>query len=373
MADEPEKPSYGPTWEEFEADTQRIRAERQASRAKASSESTPMPPAHPEPGTPEYSAALRQTITEAAKQGERSSEKPSAQAASPTAATFHGLLDKPFTLQDAFMFVLCELIAIPLCDASWHAIVTEKDELVRGLTGLAFGIPVGVVGVGFHWFKEKIGDWFGRTAIFWWPIVLILVFSYVTGPEIYRRATAPISSLPISAPTTSISAAVVKSQRFYSVAEKEELANRISTIYQILNSDMLELAEQWLGAYSHNLGSKQDAEQFLKEIDALHRKTLAAHKKLWEDTVNGNPNFSTELRRLIAEDAAFPKLEIAIGNFTNGVSLYFLTYDYLTPILRAQFAQLLRPFQGALFEGAGELKKWVYQSDERIAERRKSL
>ena len=368
MADEPDKPSYGPkSLEEFQADIQRIKAGRQASRAKAPSESIPI--AHPEPGTPEYSTGLRQAITEAAEQSERSSEKVavSEQSASTTE-------NGRYSLGDLVVLISCALFAEPFCHAAADAFLQE--HYAKAALGFGVGMPAGLIGGTFHWWKGRLSQPVQRMAV---PVAmvlgligLILVFFYVAGPDIYRRATMPIASAPISVPTTSLGPPPM-SQRYYSAAEKEELANRISTTYQVLNSDMLELAEQWLGVYSHAFASKQDAEQFLKEIDALHVKTLTAHKKLWQDTVNGNPNFSIELRKLIAEDAAFPKLENAIGNFINGVSLYFLTYDYLPPLLRTQLAQLLRPFQGALFEASSELKKWVYQSNDRITERRKSL
>ena len=137
---------------------------------------------------------------------------------------------------------------------------------------------------------------------------------------------------------------------------------------------MLELSEQWLVASStHNLATKQDAQQFLKDLDALQGRTLAVNMKLWGDEVNGNANFSDELRKLVAENPAISPLMIAGGNLQNGISLYFLTFDYLPPNLRDQLAQLLRPFQGAVFESATSLKKWIYQTNERIAERRKTL
>jgi len=132
----------------------------------------------------------KQDIAKAIRQSERSSEKTTV--AERERGPLHGLLEKPFTLQDALVLALCELVAILLCDASWHAIVTEKDELARGISGLAFGVPVGIVGFAFHWLKEKVRlDWFAKTAIFWWPLALVLIFSYVAGPAIYRRALIP--------------------------------------------------------------------------------------------------------------------------------------------------------------------------------------
>jgi hypothetical protein len=235
------------------------------------------------------------------------------------------------------------------------------------------------------WFSKQIAARVSHVATnpATWALLLLLNFLYVTGPTLYQRATATHTAVatnpPLAPPDAanpvnpSASPSTTEAPRFYSTAEKEELANRIASIYQIMNSEMLELSEQWNVAHSHSLDSKSDAEQFLKEIDALRTRMLDAHKRLWQDSVNGNPNFSGELRKLVAEDPAFLKLEIAIRNFRDGVALYSQTYDYLTPILRAQFVQVLRPFQGALFETADDFKKWTYQTNDRIAERRKSL
>jgi hypothetical protein len=291
-----------------------------------------------------------------------------------------------WTYADKAVFGLCELLAL--------------------LFGLPFGDdlyhdkPLSSIG-GWHWFYFVIAIFFAIGGPMWpwirtqpwaaqaptasvsriavnpygWLAVLLSLFFYGVAPEMYQRATAPgtvLSPTSGSVPTNP-SPAFPETPRFYSAAEKEELANRISAIYRLLNGDMLELAEQWFVVSTHNFRSKEDAEQFLKDLNALQVRTLAVNKKLWEDEVNGNPNFSAELRRLIAEDAPISKLESAIGNLMNGASLYFLMFDSLSPTFRDQFAQLLRPFQGEIFEGSTNLKKWVYETNERITEKRKSL
>jgi hypothetical protein len=90
---------------------------------------------------------------------------------------------------DVIVGVIGGLVAAPLCDASWHAIVTEA-EYARGIVGLLVGLPVGIGALTFHWWKGKL-DWLRRAAIYWWPIALVLTFTYVAGPEIYHRALEP--------------------------------------------------------------------------------------------------------------------------------------------------------------------------------------
>ena len=90
------------------------------------------------------------------------------------------------TLADVVVFAVCELIAIPLCDASWHAIVAE-DAMIRGLIGLAFGIPVGVVGFTFLWWRGKARDRVLKFAKDWWPLPAVAIVAYLINPTFYSR------------------------------------------------------------------------------------------------------------------------------------------------------------------------------------------
>jgi hypothetical protein len=107
------------------------------------------------------------------------------------------------TLADAAVFTVCELIAIPLCHAGWEAIVTEQ-HLGRGIVALVAGLPLGILGVGFHWWKDKISaptrKQIQRQIIRWWPVAAVLAFVYVAGPELYRRAIIQEAPTPTIGP-----------------------------------------------------------------------------------------------------------------------------------------------------------------------------
>jgi len=89
-----------------------------------------------------------------------------------------------FTLAEVLVFAVCELIAIPLCDASWHAIVGEH-EMIRGIVGLAVGIPTGIAGISFHWWKDSAKQWLIKVGKDWWPLALVLVIVWVMNPSFY--------------------------------------------------------------------------------------------------------------------------------------------------------------------------------------------
>jgi len=96
-------------------------------------------------------------------------------------------LDK-FPTEEVVVAAVCSLIAYPLCEAGWHEIVAGGD-ITRGIVGLLFGVPIGSIGLSYHWWKGKIGL-IGKAAIYWWPIAVVTSFIYVCGPIIYKRATA---------------------------------------------------------------------------------------------------------------------------------------------------------------------------------------
>jgi hypothetical protein len=112
-----------------------------------------------------------------------------------TPASAHGSTTAKSLRDDVIVGVIGGLVAVPLCDASWHAIVTEA-EYTRGLAGLLVGLPVGIAGLTFHWWKDKVRwlHWIGAQSIYWLPAVIGMAFVYVAGPEIYRRAIQPATS-----------------------------------------------------------------------------------------------------------------------------------------------------------------------------------
>jgi hypothetical protein len=105
--------------------------------------------------------------------------------------------ESSWTADDWAVAAISALIAIPLCEAGWHAVVNEPEHFARGLTAIGVGLPLGLAGFSFHRWKTKIPDGarnlIGSAALKWWPVAAFLAFAYFAGPEMYRRATAPVS------------------------------------------------------------------------------------------------------------------------------------------------------------------------------------
>jgi len=101
-------------------------------------------------------------------------------------------MEKPLTKDDFIVGAVCGLIAIPICEASWHAIVVEHDATVRVVVGLAIGLPIGLMGLSFHWWKDGLlRHWVQRQTTRWWPAIALLSLLYLLGPNIYQRALDP--------------------------------------------------------------------------------------------------------------------------------------------------------------------------------------
>jgi hypothetical protein len=101
-------------------------------------------------------------------------------------------------LPEIVAFVLLETLAVPFAHAGAEQMLNGHWE--RGLIGYLVAAVSALSGLTFHWWK----NWFSREIIErrivpWWPLLLAVLFIYVAGPEIYRRAitsVAPTSSQP---------------------------------------------------------------------------------------------------------------------------------------------------------------------------------
>jgi hypothetical protein len=97
---------------------------------------------------------------------------------------------------DFAVFAASQLLAAPLCNAGWDAVVSaavNSEHFFRGIAAIAAGFVVGALGISFHWLKGKIStsanEWIRRQAGRWWPLAMVLAFIYFAGPTVYRRAS----------------------------------------------------------------------------------------------------------------------------------------------------------------------------------------
>jgi hypothetical protein len=100
----------------------------------------------------------------------------------------HGVLGS-FSLDDFVIFFTTEIIALPW---GFHAPdAWTKGDYVSSIGTYAFCIPVGLLGLSFHWWKSFVGasirDWVLHESKRWWPLALMLAFIYFLGPDIYNR------------------------------------------------------------------------------------------------------------------------------------------------------------------------------------------
>jgi hypothetical protein len=112
-----------------------------------------------------------------------------------------------FPWDDVVVLVFGILLAEPFCHVGADLIM--HNELGRGLTSFAIGLPIGVAGASFHWWKDKVKPtvavWVLKTADRGWPFALLFVFLFLSG------VFGPRSSAPNTSPSADeIATAVVK-------------------------------------------------------------------------------------------------------------------------------------------------------------------
>ena len=102
-----------------------------------------------------------------------------------------------FNAADFSVFAVCELFAIPICHAGWEGVVSG-EHLTNSIVALIFGVPIGLIGASFHWWKDQLPDardWITRQADRWWPVALLVAFAYAAGPTLYQRTFPSTATL----------------------------------------------------------------------------------------------------------------------------------------------------------------------------------
>lgn len=136
----------------------------------------------------------RRDVAAAVDQNERSSEEPtvvSQEHGGGIQDAIESLIKK--YLPEIVAFISLEAFAIPFFHAGAEAIV--NGHLERGVYAYITGGASAVAGFTYHWWKK----WPLWQRVRWvvtpfWPTPLLLLFVYIAGPEIYRRATTQVLS-----------------------------------------------------------------------------------------------------------------------------------------------------------------------------------
>jgi hypothetical protein len=99
-----------------------------------------------------------------------------------------------FSPGDLVVLISCALFAEPFCHAGADAFLHEHYD--KAALGFLIGLPPGIAGGSFHWWKKYLNAAWRKitvgTAIALGIVGAVLVFAYVAGPEMYRRATVPV-------------------------------------------------------------------------------------------------------------------------------------------------------------------------------------
>jgi hypothetical protein len=138
-------------------------------------------------------------------------------------------------------FLLLEGIAVPFAHPAAEAIMSGDWE--KGAVGYSVAAVSGVAGITYHWWKNW--SFWKRVKPFvipLWPAPILLLFFYVAGPAMYRRATAPIT--PVQA---------VQSENLFTEQQvNDKIASAVSKSVSNLNSQIESLGRQLAGLLREN-------------------------------------------------------------------------------------------------------------------------
>jgi hypothetical protein len=300
-----------------------------------------------------------------------------------------GLKASGFDAADFGAAAICSLFAIPICDASWHAIVVEHEAMTRGIIGLFIGVPIGLAGFSFHWWKDKapgFRDWFIPTAKRWWPAAAGLAFVYVAGPEIFRRTQPPVSisnaigEIPTGAtPANESEKSPPKNQSEpRSKQAINELLDESAAISSVLEKSGIPLINEWreyittqnpervcLDIDSRALQDKITA--LANKLDAAHREISSIYEKNRIDQPEFNKIFGSQLTGVGASGfaaSAQPLRQYAheinlLGEHPNCEALI------RTGNIPNMFVNMIR--------GLDQFSIWIAQSQESLSRYRDSL
>jgi hypothetical protein len=210
-----------------------------------------------------------------------------------------------WTPDDWAVAAISALIAVPLCEAGWHAVVNEPERFARGFTAICVGLPLGLAGFSFHRWKTKIPigarNLIGGSALKWWPVSVLLAFVYFAGPDIYQRATAPQTQTQ----SFGFGEATQPPPKPRSKETITELLNESDALLGIVQKTGLPFLEEWrtitiqnpericLDLDSHVLQDKITT--LANKLDAAHREISNIYERNRIDQVEFNKVFGSPM------------------------------------------------------------------------------
>lgn len=290
-----------------------------------------------------------------------------------------------WTSDDWAVAAIGALVAVPLCEAGWHAVVNEPEHFARGIIAICVGLPLGLAGFSYHRWKTKIPaaarKLIGEASLKWWPVAIFLAFLYFAGPDIYRRAIEQVPPAPPVAQPQQQSFGFAPSStsvpsKLYSEKEKQALLNLIGTISEELNDKGLPAARLAQTTGGNLVTPSKDGlnDAFIRGSSVI--KTLSdVQRVIWNEILQPeNSNFLNDLNYVVGSNAQFDQFQRATDRFTGTIENFQRNLNSFNVDQRNWIASLIQIGPGQVWnQSAGEFQAWIQQCNARMDKERDGL
>jgi len=342
--------------------------------------------------------SLRQDLAKAYEQNEKLSDK--ATMAETPKSDFWSHADKA-------AFGLCELLALlfglPFGDDLYH------DKPLTSIGGwhwvyLVIAILFAVTGPMWPWIRTRpliAGTVAGKisgiaTDARIWLGVLLLLFLYGEGPDIFRRSVPSASEiatavadkvkplLPPAQPAQAQGVGFAEAQRpapkhpskNYSSEEKQKLLGLIGNISTLLNDEGLPAAQiARVTGYNAVSPSKGGLDDVIKRAESVRDSLAKIQIKIWQDILQPkNSNYLVDLNYIVENNTKLDQFQRATEQFLSHVTIFGRNLDSFSPDQRNWVTSLIQAGTGQNWgRTAEEFRGWVQQCNTRMDVERDGL
>jgi hypothetical protein len=292
-----------------------------------------------------------------------------------------------WTAADKAMLGLCETLALLFGLPFGEDLYNDKP--VTGLHGfyLAIGLLFAVAGPMWPWIRTR--PWVSQTLVaslsrvpsnpYVWFTILMVLFLYGAGPDIYRRATqlppTPAPSVQTGFGFQPVAPQSVPSKN-YSATEKQELLGLIGTLSTLLNDEGLPAAQTArVTGYTPVTPSKDGLDDAVKKAESVRDSLAKIQLTIWQNILQPkNSNYLADLNYIVDANGKFYQFQTATEQFLNNVTNFERNLDSFSPDQRNWITSLIQTGIGQNWgRAAEEFRGYVEQCDTRMNTEREAL
>jgi hypothetical protein len=195
-------------------------------------------------------------------------------------------------------------------------------------------------------------------------------------PSLAVASTTEAGPMPSAAgPAATPQNSVLRTSRFYSAKNKEEVAAFLDKISSTLNKpgeDIFLLALKALGAYAWN--RQEAAPSYVSALDEIETKSAQIDAILYDDLLAHERDYRQEMNAILFPKDPLVKFRAAARDYRNGLAAWIALRDTVQDNgTRQQLQELVASSQRAFASARDEFLTWVGRRQELVGQTRRAL